>query len=171
VLFAHALVLDADLALGRLAFLGPMFGHPRARGPQTLLAMKNILPDAYPIADIEIEDLVAVENRLGRMLDYGVISARIEELYAASARALGEPRLLDLVRDGAPAYEWPAELRGVWEPPSSGRIRAVVGFATRARTGHLDVRYPTAFDQLREPESVLHEAVGRPLALRQNISE
>ena len=134
VLFAHALVLDADLALGRLAFLGRMFGHPRARGPQTLLAMKNVLPDAYPITDIEIEDLVAVENRLGRMLDYGVISARIEELYAASARALGEPRLLDLVRDGAPAYEWPAELRDVWEPPSSGRIRAVVGFATRARS-------------------------------------
>ena len=53
VLFAHALVLDADLALGRLAFLGRMFGHPRARGPQTLLAMKNVLPDAYPITDIE----------------------------------------------------------------------------------------------------------------------
>ena len=124
-------------------FFGRMVGHPRTRGPQTLLAMKNVLPDVYPITDIEIEDLVAVENRLGRMLDYGVISARIEELYAASARALGEPRLLDLVRDGAPAYEWPAELRDVWEPPSSGRIRAVISFATRARSassgdcGHL----------------------------------
>ena len=45
VLYAHALVLDADLALGRFAFLGRLVGHPRARGPQALLSMKNILPE------------------------------------------------------------------------------------------------------------------------------
>ena len=34
VLYAHALVLDGDLALGRLAFLARLIGHPRSRGPQ-----------------------------------------------------------------------------------------------------------------------------------------
>ena len=51
VLYAHALVLDGDLALGRLAFLARLIGHPRARGPQALLSMKDVLPDRYPIAD------------------------------------------------------------------------------------------------------------------------
>ena len=133
VLYAHALVLDADLALGRLSFLGRVFGHPRARGPQALLAMKNVLPDVYPITDIEVGQLVAVENPMGRLLDFGVISTRVDELFASSARALGEPRLLDLVRDGAPAYEWPSEDRGAWEPPSAGGIRPVVAYVTRPR--------------------------------------
>ena len=34
VLYAHALVLDGGLALGRLSFLARLIGHPRARGPQ-----------------------------------------------------------------------------------------------------------------------------------------
>ena len=134
VLFAHALVLDADLALGRFAFVARLIGHPRARGPQALLSMKDVLPVSYPIDEVEVEELVESENKVFRMVDYGVIAPRVDALYAASAQALGEPRLLDLVRDGAPAYEWPAELRDVWEPPSSGRIRVVVGLATRPRT-------------------------------------
>ena len=134
VLFAHALVLDADLALGRFAFVARLIGHPRARGPQALLSMKDVLPVSYPIDEVEVEELIESENKVFRMVDYGVIAPRVDALYAASAQALGEPRLLDLVRDGAPAYEWPAELRDVWEPPSSGRIRIVVGLATRPRT-------------------------------------
>jgi len=134
VLFAHALVLDADLALGRFAFVARLIGHPRARGPQALLSMKDVLPVSYPIDEVDVEELVESENKVFRMVDYGVIAPRVDALYAASAQAIGEPRLLDLVRDGTPAYEWPAELRDVWEPPSSGRIRVVVGLATRPRT-------------------------------------
>ena len=134
VLFAHALVLDADLALGRFAFVARLIGHPRARGPQALLSMKDVLPVSYPIDEVDVEELIESENKVFRMVDYGVIAPRVDALYAVSAQALGEPRLLDLVRDGAPAYEWPAELRDVWEPPSSGRIRIVVGLATRPRT-------------------------------------
>ena len=133
VLYAHALVLDAGLALGRFSFLGRVFGHPRARGPQALLAMKNVLPDVYPITDITIDDLVAVENPLGRILDYGVIITRIDELYASSARALGEPRLLDLLRDGTPAYEWPVSQRHVWTPRRRPRLTAVMDVLTRPR--------------------------------------
>ena len=47
-----------------------------------------------------MEELIDSENRLGRMVDYGVIGVRLDALYATSARALAEPRLLDLILDG-----------------------------------------------------------------------
>jgi hypothetical protein len=131
VLYAHALVLDGDLALGRLSFLARMIGHPRSRGPQTLLSMKDVLPDRYPIHGMEIDELVNAESRLGRMMDYGVIGVRVDALYAASARALAEPRLLELVIDGAPAYAWPADQRHVWKPQSQGKFTSLVEFLTR----------------------------------------
>ena len=49
VLYAQALVVDGDLALGRLSFLARLIGHPRSRGPQALLSMKDVLPGRYPI--------------------------------------------------------------------------------------------------------------------------
>ena len=131
VLYAHALVLDGDLALGRLSFLARLVGHPRSRGPQALLSMKDVLPDRYPIQGLEIEELVDAENRLGRMMDYGVIGTRVDALYASSARALNEPRLLDLIVDGAPAYAWPADQWHVWKPQSQGRFTSLIEFLTR----------------------------------------
>ena len=85
VLYAHALVLDGDLALGRLSFLARLVGHPRSRGPQALLSMKDVLPDRYPIDGAGVEEIIDRENRLGRMMDYGVIGARVDALYASSA--------------------------------------------------------------------------------------
>ena len=133
VLYAHALVLDGDLALGRLSFLARLIGHPRSRGPQALLSMKDVLPDRYPIQGAGIEELIDSENRLGRMVDYGVIGVRVDALYATSARALGEPLLLDLIADGAPAYAWPADQRHVWEPQSQRRFTSLIEFLTRPR--------------------------------------
>jgi hypothetical protein len=46
---------------------------------------------------------------------------------------LGEPRLLDLVRDGNPIYAWPFEERHVWRPPSMPRVGRALERATRAR--------------------------------------
>jgi len=135
VLYAHALVLDGDLALGRLAFLARLIGHPRARGPQALLSMKDVLPDRYPIQITGISELIDGENRIGRLMDFGVISARVDGLYASSARALNEPRLLDLIRDGRPAYVWPAEQRDVWQPPPRGWLVSVIDSVTRPRHG------------------------------------
>jgi hypothetical protein len=43
---------------------------------------------------------------------------RLQALYEWSAAELGEPRLLELVRDGNPVYAWPFEHRHVWRPPS-----------------------------------------------------
>lgn len=116
VLYAHMLVLDARVALGRFAVLGKVFGHPRARGPQTLLAMRNVLPEEYPLTDLSVDRILALESRLGRLLDFGVIGPKAEALYTASAKALDEPRLRDLVRDGLPAYAWPENRHGVWMP-------------------------------------------------------
>ena len=117
VLYAHALVADAGLALGRMAFVAKLLGHPRMRGPQALLSMKDVLPVSYPIDEVAIEDVIASENRLFRMVDFGVIATRVDPLYAVSARLLGEPRLLGLIDDGAPTYAWPAVERHVWTPP------------------------------------------------------
>lgn len=68
------------------------------------------------------------------MVDYGVIGARVDALYAASAQALDEPLLLSLIRGGAPAYAWPAERRDVWNrPPSRWRLTSLVEYLTRPR--------------------------------------
>ena len=50
------------------------------------------------------------------MLDYGIIQPRLQRLYEWSAEELGEPGVLDLVRDGSPVYAWPFEHREVWAP-------------------------------------------------------
>lgn len=131
VLYAHALVLDANLALGRFGFLAKLVGHPRARGPQALLSMKDVLPVGYPINDMTIEAIIDSENRMFRMVDFGVIAPRAEALYAMSARALGEPRLLGLVDDGGPAYAWPADQRHVWQPVRTPWLHRLTGVLTR----------------------------------------
>ena len=38
--------------------------------------------------------------------DYAVIVPRLQRVYEWSAEELGEPRLLELVRDGYPIYAW-----------------------------------------------------------------
>ncbi len=144
VLYAHALVVDGDLALGRLSFLARPIGHPRSRGPQALLSMKDILPERYPIPEVRVEELISSENKLGRMVDYGVIAARIDALYACSARALGEPLLLDLIVDGAPAYPWPADDHHVWKPQPRRGLTPLIELLTRPRNSHMRLELAAA---------------------------
>lgn len=134
VLYAHALVVDANLALGRFALFARLVGHPRARGPQALLSMKDVLPVSYPIDEVTIEEVIDSENRLFRLVDFGVIATRADALYAASARVLDEPRLLGLFSDGAPAYAWPSDQRDVWTPPQRPWFTGVVEVLTRPRS-------------------------------------
>jgi hypothetical protein len=57
----------------------------------------------------------------------------VQRLVEWSAGELGEPRLLELVRDGNPIYAWPFEERHVWRParmPAAGRA---LGRITKAR--------------------------------------
>jgi hypothetical protein len=114
VLFAHALVGAPRLALGRLGALGRI-GDPRFGMAGVFLSLRRVLPDVYPL-ELDVESYIADEQRLGRLLDYAVIVPRLQPLYEWSAEDLGEPRLLELVRDGSPIYAWPYERRHVWRP-------------------------------------------------------
>jgi hypothetical protein len=77
------------------------------------LSLRRVLPYDYPLED-PIERYLAMENRLGRAFDYGVIVPRLHALYAWSARELDLPRLLDLIRCGSPIYAWSYNDRHVW---------------------------------------------------------
>jgi hypothetical protein len=125
VLFAHALVAAPRLSLGRLAALGPVLGDPRLGMAGAFLSLRRVLPDQYPLNG-GVDALVADENRLGRMLDYGVIAPRLEALYEWSARELALPQLRDLVHDGVPTYAWPIADLHVWmRTPDSLPLRAM----------------------------------------------
>jgi hypothetical protein len=120
VLYAHALAAAPRLALGRLAPLGRVLGDPRLGMAGVFLSLRRVLPDRYPLAD-DVERYIGNEQRLGRILDYAVIVPRLQSLYEWSADELGEPRVLELVRDGSPIYAWPFEQRHVWLPPRLNR--------------------------------------------------
>lgn len=132
VLYAHALVAAPRLALGRFARLGSILGDPRLGMAGAFLSLRRVLPDRYPLAR-GLDDYLADEQGLGRMLDYGVIVPRIQRLYEWSAQVLGHPALRDLCRDGSPSYtEIPVD-RQVWDPTHVPlRVRALrVAVSTR----------------------------------------
>ena len=105
VLYAHALVAAPRLALGRLGPLGPVLGDPRLSMTGIFLSLSRVLPASYPLGD-EVATYVAAERNLGQVLDYGLIGPRLQLLYEWSASELGEPALLDCIRDGSPTYAW-----------------------------------------------------------------
>jgi hypothetical protein len=131
VLFAHALVGAPSLALGRLAPLGRL-GDPRLGVAGVFLSLHRVLPNRYPLV-LDVDRYVAEEQRLGRLLDYAVIVPRLQRMYEWSAVELGEPRLLELVRDGNPIYAWPFEERHVWGAPHMPLVGRVLERATRVR--------------------------------------
>jgi hypothetical protein len=131
VLYAHALVGAPRLALGRLAPLGHV-GDPRLGMAGVFLSLRRVLPDRYPL-EFDVARYIADEQRLGRLLDYGVIAPRLQRLYEWSARDLDEPRLLELIHDGDPVYAWPVEQRHVWRTMEAPLAARVVERVTRAR--------------------------------------
>ena len=132
VLYAHALVAAPRLALGRFAPLGRLLGDPRVGMAGAFLSLGRVLPDRYPLA-LDVDEYLADEHRLGRLLDYAVIAPRIQRTYAWSAAELDEPRLLELVRDGSPIYAWPFEQRHVWRAPMMPFAGRVLEQLTRVR--------------------------------------
>jgi hypothetical protein len=128
----HALVIRPRLAVGRLAPAGRLIGDPRWRGADTFLSLRNILPDRYPLTDVSIDQILALENRAGRLIDYGVILPKMQALYEFTADDLGEPRLLDLVREGFPVYAWPYENRHAWTTTRARLARSVLAWLTSA---------------------------------------
>ena len=135
VLYAHCLLIRPRLALGRLAAVGGLLGDPRRRAANLFLSLQNVLPDVYPLARSDIETVLADENYLVRIMDYGIIAPRIPQLYRAAADDLGEPRIVELCTDEYPVYAWPYEERHVWRtsrsPFAMALARAVVGHPPR----------------------------------------
>jgi hypothetical protein len=132
VLYAHALVAAPRLALGRFAALARVLGDPRLGMAGAFLSLRRVVPNRYPLAR-DVEWYVADEQRLGRLLDYGVIVPRLQRLYEWSAEEIDEPCLLELVRDGNPIYAWPFEERHVWRAPHTPFAARVLERVTRAR--------------------------------------
>jgi len=130
VLFAHALVARPRLALGRVRAVSPVLGDPRWRGADLFLSLHNILPDRYPLEGLTLTEILALENYAGRLIDYGVIVPRVQALYAFAAADLDEPRLLDLIRDGLPAYAWTNDENHPWATTRSRRLRSVLTWLT-----------------------------------------
>lgn len=129
---AHALVIRPRIAVGRLAAVGRLVGDPRWRGADLFLSLHNILPTRYPLTGISIDRMLELENYAGRIIDYGVILPRMQQLYAFAASDLDEPGLLDCVRDGFPVYAWPYEDRHAWTTTRARTARSVLSWLTSA---------------------------------------
>ncbi|WP_218920411.1 hypothetical protein [Lentzea guizhouensis] len=88
------------------------------------LQLSRVLPDQYPLRDT-VQSYLAEEHGIGRVIDFGLIVPRLQQLYEWSAHELEAPGLLRFIDDGAPTYAWPREQRHVWAPPRSPLISAV----------------------------------------------
>jgi hypothetical protein len=129
VLFVQALVSEPRLALGRWLWpLGRRLGDPRWPGTNLYLSMRNVLPDRYPLTGVTIDEILAAENAIGRLIDYGVLLPRAQALYEFAAEDLGEPALLDFISHGNLVYAWPYEDRAAWV---SRRYVAATRFVSR----------------------------------------
>lgn len=87
VLYTHALVAAPRISLGWLRPLGPIPGDPRLGMTGIFLQLSRVLPDECPLGD-DARFYVGDELGFGRLLDYGVIAPRLQQLYEWSAHEL-----------------------------------------------------------------------------------
>ncbi len=124
VLYAHALVSAPRLALSWLAPIARWLGDPRLDTTGMFLSVARVLPNQYPLQG-ELDDYIAAEHALGRLLDVGVIAPRLGELYRWSADELRIPEVTDLLSDSTPVYAWDPQDWKPWTPPPTRLVRAV----------------------------------------------
>jgi hypothetical protein len=124
VLYAHALVAAPRLALAWLAPTARWLGDPRRAMTSVFLSLSRVLPDHYPLEGA-LDDYIAEEHTIGRLLDLGVIAPRLAELYRWSADELGIPAVIDLVDGATPAYAWDPDDQEPWAPPPRQLVRTV----------------------------------------------
>ena len=89
--------------------------------------MSRVLPDRYPLEG-KLDDYVAAEHLVGRLLDLGVVTPRLTELYGWAADELRVPELADLVSGSTPTYAWDPADRAPGRPHrrvSCGRAAVV----------------------------------------------
>jgi hypothetical protein len=122
VLYTHAMVAAPRLALAWLAPAGRLLGDPRLGMTGMFLSLSRVLPDRYPLGN-DVVPYAQLEHGLGHLLDIGVITPRVEGLYAWSATELNTPRLRQLVSGQTPCYAWPAIDQHPWNPTPSRLAR------------------------------------------------
>ena len=122
VLYTHAMVAAPRLALGWLAPAGRLLGDPRLGMTGIFLSLSRVLPDRYPLGD-DIAPYAQLENGVGHLLDVGVISPRVADLYDWSAGELNSPDLLQLLSGQTPCYAWPSSDWQPWNPDPSRLAR------------------------------------------------
>ncbi len=88
------------------------------------LAVSRVLPNHYPLEG-RLDEYVAREHAVGRLLDVGVIVPRLPDLYGWAADELRIPELADLVSGTTPSYAWDPHDRAPWAPPPTFPVRAV----------------------------------------------
>ena len=93
VLYAHALVAAPRISLGWLRPLAPLLGDPRLGMTGIFLQLSRVLPDEYPLRD-SVDTYLDAELGFGRLMDFGVIVPRLQQLYEWSAHELEAPGLL-----------------------------------------------------------------------------
>ncbi|SDH79525.1 hypothetical protein SAMN05192558_10587 [Actinokineospora alba] len=103
-LYAHALVAEPRLAAGRLGRAARHLGDPRYGTVGLFLSLRRVFPQHYPVVGGSLARLLAEEGSLPRLLDFGVILPRLEQLYGFAAKSLDEPRITELITDGIPSY-------------------------------------------------------------------
>jgi hypothetical protein len=118
VLYTHALVAAPRMSLGWLRPLAPLLGDPRLGMTGIFLQLSRVLPNEYPLRG-SVRSYLSAEHGFGRLVDFGMIVPRLQQLYEWSAHELAAPDLLDCIRDGAMTYAWSFEDRNVWLPPKS----------------------------------------------------
>ncbi|MEV6137595.1 hypothetical protein AB0L63_16310 [Nocardia sp. NPDC051990] len=104
VLFTHVLVARPTLALGRFGALGGWSADPRRSSVRLFLDLRNVFPEVYPLANMSVDAVLALEGRVARALDYGLIVPKLEQIYAFAAEQLEEPMIVGLVENGDPCY-------------------------------------------------------------------
>jgi hypothetical protein len=124
VLYAHALVAAPRISLGWLRALAPALGNPRLGMTGIFLQLSRVLPDEYPLRD-DVASYLSDELGFGRLLDFGLIMPRVQQLYEWSAHELAAPALLEFARGGALTYAWRFEDREVWLPKRSRLLHMV----------------------------------------------
>ncbi|MFE3193578.1 hypothetical protein ACFXHA_31570 [Nocardia sp. NPDC059240] len=130
MLFTHALIERPGLLLGRFARLGPRAGDPRTRSVGLFLNLRNVFPEVYPLGDISVEQVITLEGRVARMIDYGLIVPKLDATYDFAAETLQEPRLPALIADGVLRYAGPTV------PATAFRADAITRLVASATRRH-----------------------------------
>lgn len=100
------------------------------------------------------------ELGFGRLLDFGVIIQRLQQLFEWSAHELRASGFLDCARDGTLTYAWPFDERGVWQPRRSFALRSARHVLPPEQCGRRYGDQPTLMDGLPEKLPALEGHAG-----------